>query len=795
MHQEIDQAKTVDSTEEDTTESLRPAQVVTAPSVQRQQHPIGHDLQRGVAKETATVSIHDHLGDETDRAMDAPESTVVPVSATSRVNSRYKDEGPLRQGGLHSLRRAVDTVKNTRVAAKVFADDVAFRTEWQNLQQMNDAGGRDYVIELSDVDEPSRTLYLELAKCSVDQQLTERPDGLEEVEVRPIVLRVLDILDYLHSSKKLAHNDVKLENLLVCESGFSQKLKIADLENASIIGTPRGLKCTPYICSPELAQAICSEQSLQVKPSEDVWAVGVMVLRLLGHETPFALGDGDDMHSKLSPLALLTDAKVRQVVEHAGIQTGSQLFSFLVGDNRTSGCLVVEPGQRAKIQDLRSKGWISGNAATQVHRDGVGHVVQTMQAIEEKLDSVAEGVQRIEGAILDMKERIEAVRKTIVNLDSEQVPLVFTLSLCPASDRVVSVEEAKGLFGRFSQILHKHNPLHTVRDHLDALKGHRLKLRLLCQYTWEPVGEGYELRAPLQEVPPLLPLLSVGVKGLQTVNAAAAVANVFLGGVLPERIVPETVIRDAKSLADGIPEGLYSYPSVVELATQVALQGETEEARQALSQYQQQQFKLFLKTHDSDGHWRGHLRRVPLADGTVLWVSEDGFKKLEDEGMLDSEGAKLQQELEDRIQQAHQQVEIQLAAELAEKEAAVQRQLIDAEVTEAESEQEIRDRAVQMEAELQRLKDAHAMERQRQEDKADDARKTLARLQKEKWEELLNDHGSNPADLVGSLAEEHVSVAARMDALAREEKVKLRQRLELKQRQRAHELLKSEDIL
>ena len=190
------------------------------------------------------------------------------------------------------------------------------------------------------------------------------------------------------------------------------------------------------------------------------------------------------------------------------------------------------------------------------------------------------------------------------------------------------------------------------------------------------------------------------------------------------------------------------------------------------------------------------MRRVPLADGTVLWVSENGLNKLEDEGMLDNEGAKLQQELEERIRQARQQIEGMLETELAEKEAAMQQQMIDAEAAASETEQEMRDRTIRMEAQLQRVKDAHAAERKRQEDKADDARRQLAQLQQEKWAALLDDDdGGNATDILGSLADEHSSVVARMDALAGEEKVKLRQRLEEKQRQRANELLKSEDVL
>lgn len=62
-------------------------------------------------------------------AEEAPASTVAAVMAESSTNSRYKDEDPLpplRQGGLHSVRGALDTAKNSRVAAKVLADDVAF---------------------------------------------------------------------------------------------------------------------------------------------------------------------------------------------------------------------------------------------------------------------------------------------------------------------------------------------------------------------------------------------------------------------------------------------------------------------------------------------------------------------------------------------------------------------------------------------------------------------------------------------------------------------------------------------
>jgi hypothetical protein len=421
-----------------------------------------------------------------------------------------------------------------------------------------------------------------------------------------------------------------------------------------------------------------------------------------------------------------------------------------------------------------------------VHRDGVGQVIQTMQAIDEKLDSVAEGVQRIEGAILDIKERIEVVRQTMINLDAEQIPLIFTLALEPKDKHrghTVSDGVAKSLFGRFRQMLERHNPLSAVQSHLDAFRGQRLKLQLLCQYTWEPVGDGFELRAPREEIPPLLPLLSVGVKGLRAVNTASAIGSVFLKGICPDQLIPEAVMADAQAMVDGLPDGLHTYPCVIELAREVALQGEAAGSRKALSHYQQQQFKLFLKTHDPDSHWRNYLRRVPLADGTVLWVSESGYRQLEEEGMLDSKGVKLQQELEDGITQAQRRFELKLTAELAKKEATMQQQIAEADDANEQ----------QLAAELNQLREKHEQQRAEQEKRMEDARSQLAQLQKEKWNELLGVDAdaavSSGPNLVGEMERERLSVAERMAMAQGDESKKLRARLDARQQDRASKLL------
>jgi hypothetical protein len=129
----------------------------------------------------------------------------------------FQDFGPLpQQGGLHSMHKARRTATGVEVAAKHFdksdvAATAAFHREWKNLRElMADRGGQEYVTQLVDVDERAQVLYLELALGSLDQQLEEQPEGFVDAEIRLKIARTLNILNYLHMSKLMAHNDIKV---------------------------------------------------------------------------------------------------------------------------------------------------------------------------------------------------------------------------------------------------------------------------------------------------------------------------------------------------------------------------------------------------------------------------------------------------------------------------------------------------------------------------------------------------------------------------------------------------------
>ena len=56
-----------------------------------------------------------------------------------------------------------------------------------------------------------------------------------------------------------------------------------------------------------------------------------------------------------------------------------------------------------------------------------------------------------------------------------------------------------------------------------------------------------------------------------------------------------------------------------------------------LSRHQLHEFEEFLKLHDPFEKWKSQLVRVALNSGDVLWVSQEGKEKLDEEGSLGAE--------------------------------------------------------------------------------------------------------------------------------------------------------------
>lgn len=150
------------------------------------------------------------------------------------LGGRYKIERLLGVGGMGAVYRARDLLREQfgdpepYVAVKTLSDDFAeypdanalLYSEFALTARLN----HPHVVRLFgfEVDVPSQRAFLtlELLKgLTLDQLLSERPDGLPWSELQEIAIALLDALSYSHSLGVL-HGDLKPSNVMLAEDGL-----------------------------------------------------------------------------------------------------------------------------------------------------------------------------------------------------------------------------------------------------------------------------------------------------------------------------------------------------------------------------------------------------------------------------------------------------------------------------------------------------------------------------------------------------------------------------------------------
>lgn len=190
-------------------------------------------------------------------------------------------------------------------------------------------------------------LVLEYMKGGSLKQYSQRNGGQfrEEVAIR-IVRQILSALAYLHANG-YAHRDIKLENVL-CDSSdvLTTKVSLADFGYVNFVDDI-GDKCmqsligTPVYVAPEIVSR---------KPygaAVDLYAVGVMVYRMLSGEYPYDGGSDDD-----ETMALATEACLQ--FNHPIWKTLSQNAKSFV-----RGLLQTNPEKRLTARGALCHSWLA----------------------------------------------------------------------------------------------------------------------------------------------------------------------------------------------------------------------------------------------------------------------------------------------------------------------------------------------------------------------------------------------------------------------------------------------------
>jgi len=230
---------------------------------------------------------------------------------------------------------------------------------------------------------------------------------------------------------------------------------------------------------------------------------------------------------------------------------------------------------------------------------------------EQKLDVIGSDVKEVKQHVGRVLVGLKAVQDTIVNLDASPIPTVFvvepeptlaesTLEQAKAGEIDEAHDQVSGVFNKFKSVFDASSPMEAVQSAIDEFSSKKMTLRLVCQYTGEPVGDGYEITAPRELVPKLLPLMSAGLKAMKAVNGVTRIGRLF-GLPLPE--VPEALQDKLETMIDGLGAGESGFACVAEAAGE-AVKGDSAAAKTELSRFQLREFEAFLNDADPDGFWR-----------------------------------------------------------------------------------------------------------------------------------------------------------------------------------------------
>merc|ERR1719228_786681 len=203
------------------------------------------------------------------------------------------------------------------------------------------------IVHLKDVfqNQHEIVLVLEYAPGGDFQSVLDDDMVPFEQDVQGFMLQLLEAISYVHE-RKIAHLDIKPQNIVLMSEFPNCEIKLCDLEVSRVIQDNEEIKeiiGTPDYVAPEI---------LQMEPitlSADIWSLGVLAYVLLTGFSPFG---GD------------TDQETLRNITTAPLDFPDELFEGVSEDAKDfiSACLNRDPQKRPMVHQCLQLPWIAQNA-------------------------------------------------------------------------------------------------------------------------------------------------------------------------------------------------------------------------------------------------------------------------------------------------------------------------------------------------------------------------------------------------------------------------------------------------
>jgi len=291
------------------------------------------------------------MAEESDVSFTIKDASVESKTSGKSFNELYNLGDELGKGVFSTVRLGHHKDKGSKFAIKIIKkpemeefDKLCLQQEIDVLTSLN----HPHIIRLYDVFECKETVHmvLELVEGGELLQRLVQKKNYNEREARDVCKTVMEAMNHCHQHK-IAHRDLKAENLLLANSNDDTTVKIADFGFAKACPNDEALK-TQCGSAQHVAPEILKNVAYGTKV--DMWALGVIHYTLIGGRPPFWAPDKQATFQKI----LKREFKfTNDLWGHVSTECKDMI----------KGLLTLDPKERWSAQQALKCKWMSSDAA------------------------------------------------------------------------------------------------------------------------------------------------------------------------------------------------------------------------------------------------------------------------------------------------------------------------------------------------------------------------------------------------------------------------------------------------
>jgi serine/threonine protein kinase len=220
-----------------------------------------------------------------------------------------------------------------------------------------------------------------------------------EHRAREIFIQLVNAIRYLHDTENVVHGDIKLENVVIDELGYT---KLIDFGLAQIPGTENCRRGTRRYLAPELIRGQSNTKS------SDIWCLGIVLYALITGHFPFSGSD-----SRL----------MKQDIVSSEPQFPADLSYSLV--SLMKGILHKDPQKRTTLAEISEDVWVRRDRSLKDVFDTFG--VQSWRFDATAAAKITERKKQMQTLSERVDNRRMKIHSTLSVLGRENIPPLLNL--------------------------------------------------------------------------------------------------------------------------------------------------------------------------------------------------------------------------------------------------------------------------------------------------------------------------------------------------------------------------------